>query len=134
MHTFSVTTHKKREIIDITDRIDIVLRERGVRNGVCTIFVQHTTAAIMIADLDPGGTDLDYLDVFEKLVPIPVDGFRHPHDPAHMPDHILASLIGPSVVIPIKEGALTLGTWQKVVLVELSGLRERSVVISVIMD
>ncbi|MGH7245649.1 MAG: YjbQ family protein, partial [Candidatus Levyibacteriota bacterium] len=85
------------------------------------------TVALTTADLDPG-TDLDMLDAFEEM--IPKLNYRHPHDPSHVPDHILASVIGPSVSIPVENGELVLGTWQRIVLVELDGPRERNVKIS----
>jgi thiamine phosphate synthase YjbQ (UPF0047 family) len=56
--------------------------------------------------------------------------YRHPHDPAHAPDHILATLIGPSITVPYANRALLLGTWQRIVLVELDGPRQRTVHIS----
>ena len=89
------------------------------------LFVKHTTAAITTADLDPG-TDLDMLDAFDVIIPQLT--YRHPHNPAHVPDHILSSIIGPSVTIPIKEGKLDVGVWQLVILVELDGPRQREVV------
>jgi len=84
----------------------------------------------MLADLDPGGTDMDYLDAFSKMVP-KID-FRHPHNPDHMPDHILSSLIGVSLNIPFENGTLILGEWQKIILVEFDGPREREIVVTFI--
>jgi secondary thiamine-phosphate synthase enzyme len=120
----TVKTTKKDEIIDITDIIEKHIAKSGSENGSCLVFVKHTTCAITTADLD-AGTDLDFLDFLRGIVPNL--NFRHPHDPAHAPDHFLASIIGPSVVIPFSENKLNLGTWQRIVLVELSGPRERSV-------
>ncbi len=125
MQTLAVKTHKKREIIDITDAVQSTLKS-GI-TGVCHLTVLHTTAALTTADLDPG-TDLDMLDAFEAL--IPKLRYRHPHDPGHVPDHILSALIGTSVTQPVKNGALVLGTWQRIVLVELDGPRTRNVVVT----
>ena len=80
------------------------------------------------ADLDPG-TDLDMLDAFEHM--IPKLRYRHPHDPAHVPDHILSALIGTSIALPFEKNSLLLGTWQRVVLVELDGPRERELVLTI---
>ena len=124
MDRLTVKTHKKREIIDITDDVQ---RTLGTRTGVCHLTVLHTTAALTTADLDPG-TDLDMLDAFEAL--IPKLRYRHPHDPSHVPDHILSALIGTSVTQPVDKGQLVLGTWQRIVLVELDGPREREVVVA----
>jgi len=70
------------------------------------------------------------LDAFEALMP--KLHYRHPHDPSHVTDHILASMIGPSVTIPIINGELDLGTWQRVVFIELDGPRERTITLHTI--
>lgn len=69
------------------------------------------------------------LDAFEAM--IPKLRYRHPHNPAHVPDHILSALIGTSVSLPFEKRKLVLGTWQRVVLVELDGPRERELAISI---
>jgi secondary thiamine-phosphate synthase enzyme len=125
MHKLSIKTHSKREIVDITDEVQSALKTD--KSGVCHLTVLHTTAALTTADLDPG-TDLDMLDAFEAL--IPKLRYRHPHDPEHVPDHILSALIGTSVTQPVEKGRLVLGTWQRIVLVELDGPRSRNVVVS----
>ncbi len=128
MEKLAIRTHKKREIIDITDDVQRVL---GTKTGVCHVTVLHTTSAVTTADLDPG-TDLDMLDAFEAM--IPKLHYRHPHDPPHVPDHILSALIGTSVTQPVDKGQLVLGTWQRIVLVELDGPRTREVVVTFIAE
>lgn len=125
MNILRIATHKKKEIIDITDEIESLVRGKTKENGVCFLFIKHTTAALTTADLDPG-TNLDMLDAFEAM--IPSLQYRHPHNPDHVPDHILSSIIGASVAIPVSQGQLDLGTWQRVVLIELDGPREREIV------
>ncbi len=125
MQKLSIKTHAKREIVDITDEVQSALKTD--KSGVCHLTVLHTTAALTTADLDPG-TDLDMLDAFEAL--IPKLRYRHPHDPEHVPDHILSALLGTSVTQPVEKGKLMLGTWQRIVLVELDGPRRRNLVIS----
>lgn len=122
----SVTSTKPREIIDITAQVQ---ESVNVNDGVAMITVAHTTCAITTADLDPG-TDQDFLDFLIGIVPRAK--WRHPHNPAHAPSHLLASLIGPSVSIPISAGKLVLGTWQRIILVELDGPRERQITSKVI--
>jgi secondary thiamine-phosphate synthase enzyme len=130
MRKILIPTHAKREVIDITERIEkVLLDEITESEGVIHLFALHTTAALSVADLDPG-TDLDMLDAFEVMIP-KLD-YRHPHDPQHMPDHILSALIGPSLSLPFEGGRLILGTWQKVVFFEFDGPRERQVVITAI--
>jgi secondary thiamine-phosphate synthase enzyme len=124
MIKLSVKTQRKREIIDITDVVQKSLHSDS--RGVCHLTVLHTTAALTTADLDPG-TDLDMLDAFEAL--IPKLHYRHPHDPSHVPDHILSALIGTSVTQPVHKGELVLGTWQRIVLVEVDGPRSRDLVL-----
>ena|ERR1700722_10121865 len=128
MQTFTLSTKKKKEIVDITEKIQSLLDTKKTE-GLCFLFIKHTTAAITTADLDPG-TDLDMLDAFEAMMPRL--HYRHPHNPSHVTDHILSSIIGASITIPISNGNLDLGTWQRVVLVELDGPREREVVIKII--
>lgn len=127
MRRLSIKTHKKREILDITEQVQSALHTD--KSGVCQLTVLHTTAALTIADLDPG-TDLDMLDAFEAM--IPKLHYRHPHDPSHVPDHILSALIGTSVTQPVENGKLVLGTWQRIVLVELDGPRTREVVVTLL--
>lgn len=129
MIKFVVNTEKQKQVLDITDLINKTLQEQNFKKGLVNLFLTHTTAALTTADLDPG-TDLDYLDAFEEL--IPKLNYQHPHDPSHMPDHILSSLIGISLTIPVEDGKLVLGTWQRVVLIEFNGPREREIIISVI--
>jgi secondary thiamine-phosphate synthase enzyme len=124
MKTLTIATRKKDEIVDITDRVETAMRELNAENGVCTIFVAHTTCALTTADLDPG-TDRDLLDALRRL--LPSISYRHPHDPAHAPDHLLSSIIGASLSIPFTNGGLLLGTWQRVILLELDGPRQRTV-------
>jgi secondary thiamine-phosphate synthase enzyme len=122
MRTFTVTTRKKDQVIDLTATIEGYLREEPRAEGLCSLFVAHTTCALTTADLDPG-TDLDLLDALRHV--LPRLSYRHPHDPEHTPDHILASLLGPALVIPYAKHALLLGMWQRVILVELDGPRQR---------
>ena len=125
MPKLTVATHRKREILDITEQIEKHLPKA---TGICFVNILHTTAALTTADLDPG-TDLDMLDAFEAM--IPKLRYRHPHNPAHVPDHILSSLIGPSVALPFEHGKILLGTWQRIVPIELDGPRERELVLTV---
>lgn len=122
-----IETSQSKEIIDITKKIQVEVEAAKVTDGVVHLFVLHTTASLTVADLDPG-TDLDFLDFLQKIVP--QMKFRHPHDPEHTPEHLLSSIIGPDVTIPIQKGKLVLGTWQSIVLVELSGPRKREIQIT----
>ncbi|HKU19008.1 MAG TPA: secondary thiamine-phosphate synthase enzyme YjbQ [Candidatus Saccharimonadales bacterium] len=122
----TIPTNDKRQVVDLTDLI--AEHCRGM-SGHVHVFVQHTTAAITSADLDPG-TDLDLLDALAGM--LPQLQWRHPHNPPHAPDHLLASIIGPSLVVGVSNGVLQLGRWQRIVLVELNGPQERTVDVSLI--
>ncbi len=120
---FTVSTRHKRQVLDITAHVQGRLPQDS---GICFVNLLHTTAALTTADLDPG-TDLDMLDAFEAMMP--KLHYRHPHNPEHVPDHILSSLIGTALTLPVHAGSLMLGTWQRVVLIELDGPRQREMVL-----
>jgi secondary thiamine-phosphate synthase enzyme len=122
----TISTQKKRQVIDISEQIGQNLTKDS---SLVNVFVLHTTAAITTADLDPG-TDKDFLDFLESL--IPDINWRHPHDPAHAPDHLISSIIGPGVIAPVQQGVLQLGIWQRIILVELDGPRQRNIEVTVL--
>ncbi|OGZ60925.1 MAG: hypothetical protein A2919_00150 [Candidatus Spechtbacteria bacterium RIFCSPLOWO2_01_FULL_43_12] len=126
MIQFSVESQKSKEIIDISDLVNSHLKKLGVKEGICHLFVTHTTCALACADLDPG-TDQDILEALEKM--FPKGRYRHPHDPSHVGEHILSSIIGQSLFIPVQNGKLILGTWQRIILIELSGPRLRNLIL-----
>jgi len=127
MQTIVVTSRRKDEVIDLTDEVQAYLRGAAHEDGVCVVFAAHTTCAVTTADLDPG-TDEDLLQALRGM--LPRQRYRHPHDPDHAQDHLLSTIVGPSVAIPYARRRLLLGTWQRVVLVELDGPRERTVHLS----
>lgn len=131
MQRFFIETQQKNQIVDITDTIEEMMQQKNLKNGVCLIFVKHTTCCITTADLDPG-TDVDFLEFLRKITP--EMRFRHPHDPSHAPDHILSSIIGTSFTVPVVHGQLDLGIWQRVVLVELDGPRKRELTCTFIVE
>lgn len=125
----TITTKERRQVIDLTDALTEQIR--GKTNGHVCVFALHSTVGITTANLDPG-TDLDLLDGLAGM--LPQLQWRHPHNPAHAPDHLLASIVGPSLVVPVKDGSLLLGEWQHVVLVDFSGPRECAIDIGFIED
>ncbi len=127
MKTLTVATTRPREVVDLTDRVNALVREAGFRAGLCHLLLLHTTAALTLADLDPG-TDLDLLDAFTEMVP--KLRYRHPHNPAHVPNHILSALVGTSLTLPVSDGRLVLGIWQRVVLIEFEGPRRRDLAVT----
>jgi len=129
MQILVIRTFKREEILDITEEVNGFLTNQEKESGLVYLFALHTTCALTTADLDPG-TDLDYLDAFEKIAP--KLKYRHPHNPEHFPDHFLSSLVGTSLLLPFENKNLILGTWQRVILVEFDGPREREIVVKII--
>ncbi len=124
MEIIEIKTKKHKEVKDITEEIEKYLQKQEKDEGIVFLFALHTTCALTTADLDPG-TDLDMLTAFENM--IPKLKYRHPHDPSHVGDHIMSSIIGTSLLLPFKKKNLVLGTWQRVVLIEFDGPRERRI-------
>jgi secondary thiamine-phosphate synthase enzyme len=100
-----------------------------MRDGLCLLFVAHTTAALTTGEIGEG-TEQDLLDVVEQM--IPSIRFRHAHDPSHAWSHMASSILGPSLSVPVTDGQLALGTWQSVLLVELDGPRERTIYVTLL--
>jgi secondary thiamine-phosphate synthase enzyme len=119
-----IKTDQNRQVVDITDDVQEMV---GKDAKAVVVYAGHTTCAVTTADLDPG-TDLDLLDAVWEMIP-KLD-YRHPHDPAHVPAHLASSIIGSSVTVPVEDGKLVLGTWQRIILVELDGPRERDLTVT----
>ena len=124
-----VSTGHLKEVVDLTERIQSLIRQVKLQQGLCALFVTHTTAALATGEIGEG-TDQDFLDVVEQI--IPSIRFRHAHDPSHAWSHMAASLLGPSLTLPVRDGRLVLGTWQSVMLIELDGPRERTVYVTLV--
>jgi secondary thiamine-phosphate synthase enzyme len=119
-----IKTASVKEVVDLTDQVESLIRKAKMQEGLCSIFVTHTTAGLTTGEIGEG-TEKDLLEVVEKMVPS--IHFRHAHDPSHAWSHMASSILGPSLSIPVSSGKLVLGTWQSVMLVELDGPRERTI-------
>ncbi len=129
MAEFSVRTRKKQEMVDITERVANQVKRAGVGDGICLIYVPHATAAVAINEnADPNVCE-DILDALAAL--IPEGKWRHDRIDDNAAAHIKATILGPSETVPVRSGRLRLGTWQSVMLVELDGPRERTVIVEV---
>src|SRR6476469_6227573 len=124
-----INTTAAQEIVDLTDRLEPVIRKAKLQEGLCALFVTHTTAALTTGEIEEG-TDEDLLKVVEEI--IPRIRFQHAHNSAHAWSHMASSILGPSLTVPVSAGQLVLGTWQSVMLVELDGPRERTVHVTLI--
>ncbi|MBI2113148.1 MAG: YjbQ family protein [Candidatus Wildermuthbacteria bacterium] len=128
MQKLIIKTQQKKQVLDITEKVNEALSKGKVSDGVCHLFLTHTTCSLSTAVMDPG-TDLDMLEAYDAMVPDL--NYRHPHDPTHVPDHILSTMMGTSLCIPFKKSKVITGLWQKVVLFEFDGPRERQIIVSV---
>ncbi len=124
-----VRTHNHTEFIRLDSDIQKVVSESGVKNGACTIFAPHTTAAITINENADPDVVRDIIAETEKVIPWS-DGYRHME--GNSAAHIKSSLIGASETILIQGGRLKLGTWQSIYFCEFDGPRHRKVWIQVI--
>ena len=122
--SFEVRTQRRAQLLDITDKVDREVARSGVAEGVCHVYVRHTTAGVTINE----GADPDVARDIESFLATMVpkeSGFRH--DEGNSDSHIKTVLVGPSVTAPVRGGKLGLGTWQAIFLCEWDGPRTRTV-------
>lgn len=126
MESITISSRKKVELIDITKEIESLLPPK---DGICIVYVPHTTAGIIVNEgADPAVKD-DILEIFQRLAP---DNFSYKHLEGNSPGHVKSSLTGPSLILIVEKGRLVLGTWQRVFFAEYDGPRTRKVYIKFI--
>ena len=131
IQTFQVKTSRRTDLVDITRSVQEAVRKSGVKEGVCFVFVPHTTAAVTINEnADPSVLE-DIKMSLDKIVP-----FEGPyrHLEGNSPAHIRSSLIGCSQTVLVESGKLVLGTWQGIFFCEFDGPRSRKVYVRVASD
>lgn len=129
MAEFILRTRKKQEMVDITGRVADVVKQSGVSDGICLVYVPHATAAVVINENADPNVCADILDALSGL--IPEGKWRHDRIDDNAAAHIKATILGPSEAVPVRGGRLRLGTWQSLMLVELDGPRDRTVIVEV---
>jgi len=129
-HRLRVRSRGREELVEFTDEVKRVLRESGAREGACVLYVGHTTAGVTVNEKADPDVPRDMLHALRTLIPQHGMGFQHGEENSDA--HIKASLVGPSVTIPVADGELLLGGWQGIFLCEFDGPREREVVMSII--
>jgi secondary thiamine-phosphate synthase enzyme len=129
MTELRIRTAAKREMVDLTARVAEIVARSGLAEGLCSVYVPHATAAIVINENDDPNVCTDVLDALDRLIPAGI--WRHDRVDGNAASHIQATLLGPGETIPVRDRRLQLGTWQAVMLVELDGPRERRVLVSV---
>jgi secondary thiamine-phosphate synthase enzyme len=123
MRQLAVRSTKHTELVSITARVAEAVRELGIDTGLCHVFVPHTTAAVVINETADPDVARDLAEAYRAMVPD--IAFRHAE--GNSDAHLLSTILGSSVLVPVVAGRLDLGTWQGIFLVELDGPRNRSV-------
>ncbi len=124
MQSLSIRTQKHTQFLDITRQVQSAIAGLGIRSGVLTIFVPHTTAGITINENADPSVTADLATTLEKAAPWNAE-YRHSEGNAAA--HVKASIMGSSVQVIVENGQLQLGTWQAVYFCEFDGPRSRSV-------
>ena len=130
MQVIKVRSRQREELVEFTDQVQQKLTESGADEGVCFLYVQHTTAGITVNENADPDVPRDMLHLLRTLIPQHGMGFRHGEQ--NSDSHIKASLVGSSVCVPFKDGKLMLGRWQGIFLCEFDGPRGREVVLQII--
>ncbi len=125
----TVSTRHPNEVVDLTAQVATIVAESGLAEGLCSVYVPHATAAVVINENDDPNIGVDLLEALSRLVPEGV--WRHDKVDHNGAAHIKAAMLGPSETVPVRDGRLLLGTWQAIMLVDLDGPRQRRVVVTV---
>jgi secondary thiamine-phosphate synthase enzyme len=128
-HRIKVRSREREELVEFTDEVRRVLRESGAREGLCTLYVRHTTAGLTINENADPDVRSDMLHCLRTLIPQHGMNFRHGEENSDA--HIKTSLVGTSLTVPFENGELLLGRWQGVFLCEFDGGREREVIMTI---
>lgn len=129
MKSFNIRTSKKTEFVNITGTVSKILTESGVTEGACIVYVPHTTAAVTINENADPSVPRDIAFELDKIIPF---NDHYEHLEGNSAAHIKASIIGPSVYIPVTNGRMAFGTWQGIFFCEFDGPRNRTVLVQLI--
>jgi len=124
LHSFSIQTQSQTEFLDLTHQIQTIVSEHRIQNGLCQIFIPHTTAGITINENADPNVRQDMIMELNKVIPFN-DHYRHME--GNSAAHIKSSLMGVSLSLIIDQGRLILGTWQGIYFCEFDGPRQRKV-------
>lgn len=129
MQVLKVRSQQREELVEFTDQVQQELKKSGEQEGICFLYVQHTTAGLTVNENADPDVPRDMLHLLRNLIPQHGMGFRHGEENSDA--HIKASLVGSSVSVPFKDGKLLLGRWQGIFLCEFDGGRERQVIMMI---
>jgi len=128
---FRVQTKSRTELVDITQGVQRLVTESGIRSGVCYMYVPHTTSAITINENTDPNVGRDILKELNKVIPF---DDQYSHNEGNSAAHIKSTLVGVSKAVMVEEGRLALGTWQAIFYCEFDGPRDRRVFVKVMKD
>jgi len=126
---FHVRSHRKCEMLDVTAQVAEIVHQANLPEGLCSVYVTHATAAVIINENDDPNVCADILNALDRLIPEGI--WQHDRVDNNGAAHIKAALLGPGETVPVRDGKLVLGRWQAIMLVDLDGPRERRVVVTV---
>ncbi|WP_456453825.1 secondary thiamine-phosphate synthase enzyme YjbQ [Thermococcus sp.] len=130
LHELSIETSRKFEIVDITGEVQRLVWKSGITEGIVVVFTRHTTTGLLINE-NENGLLLDIKEKMEELIPEGA-GYAHDRIDSNAHSHLRAGLLlNPEVIVPVEEGELVLGTWQRILFVELDGPRRRKLLVKV---
>jgi secondary thiamine-phosphate synthase enzyme len=122
-----IDTHKPVEVIDITSIVEAALQKSRIEDGICLVYTLHTTTGLTINESDPDLVQ-DILKLLDSLVPQGND-YLHDRSDGNAHAHMRCMVLGNSVVIPVEQKKLVLGTWQRILFFELDGPRRRKILV-----
>lgn len=129
VETFQVKTSAKTDFIDITRSVQEAIQKLEIKDGICFVFVPHTTAAITVNENADPSVPKDIMMELNKIIPFQD---RYQHSEGNSAAHIKASLLGPSQALFVESGKLVLGTWQGIFFCEFDGPRNRKVYVKAV--
>ncbi len=132
MYELKVRSRQREQLVEFTDEVRRKLEESGAREGVCFLYVQHTTAGLTINENADPDVPRDMLHALRTLLPQHGMNFRHGEENSDA--HIKASIVGSSAAVPFSGGHLLLGRWQGIFLCEFDGPRERKVIMKIMLS
>ena len=135
-HEMRIETNGNCEVVNITEQVAEAVAQSDIRDGVVTVFNIGSTAGITTTEFEPGLANYDLKAAFEKLAP---ENARYEHEETWHDDnghaHVRATLLGPSLSVPIVAGRLMLGTWQQIILVDFdTRSRTRTIICQIMGD
>ena len=127
MQQLTVQTNSQTEMLDVTSKVQAAVKAAGFQNGLCMLYVPHTTAGITINESADPSVRKDILMVLNQMVPWKAD---YKHMEGNSPAHVKSSLMGASQLVAVENGRLVLGTWQGIFFCEFDGPRTRKLLVT----